>query len=389
MTAISSLTAPPIIREYTVPPGRYSRQPRGASTNYFPRGLAAQRIGSDLAEHPNPSAPRTDLIVLGVVLANAVFTTGASVDSTGGALDVNGQPQSIDIETGTIGWFDTGTGANLLTNADVGRVCFLYDNNTLYKTDLSGTISAAGFVAQVRGDGKVKLRIDPAVYLLAGLPSGVTSDDSAGFVATNLPAGTFSGGVFTVTATGAFPTQDGATIALGDKVVFPLGTIGSQAVSAANEGPYECTVVGATGVQAVFTRPARFAHGATITPGTKVTVGGEGTSYKNTVWVAKPATATKIVGTDDPLMFPAEMIVPLTCSGGTASTGLVPLRGAGLFFVGVDFTGGSPAATTTNIVASTQTPGGIGTASIVIQEQAHLGTLVNTGTATANVIVRQ
>jgi hypothetical protein len=118
-------------------------------------------------------------------------------------------------------------------------------------------------------------------------------------------------------------------------------------------------------------------------------VGGEGTNYKNTSWIAKPATASKVVGTDDPLMFPAEMIIPLTCSSGTATTALCPLRGAGLFWVGVSFTGGSPAVSVTNIVASTQTPGGIGTASIVIQEQAHLGTLVNTGSATATVIVRQ
>jgi hypothetical protein len=40
-------------------------------------------------------------------------------------------------------------------------------------------------------------------------------------------------------------------------------------------------------------------------------------------------------------------------------------------------------------VPSTQTPGGIGTASIVVQEQSVLGTLVNTGSATCNLIVRQ
>jgi hypothetical protein len=65
-------------------------QPRGSSTNFFPKALVAHRIGSDLVEHPDPNNPRADLVVMGIVQANAVFTTGSSTDSSGGALDANG-----------------------------------------------------------------------------------------------------------------------------------------------------------------------------------------------------------------------------------------------------------------------------------------------------------
>lgn len=391
MSAISSLTAPPVIRDLTVPPGARTMQPRGASTNFFPKGLVAHRAGSDLVEHPDPLNPRTDLIVMGIVQANAVFTSGITVDASGGALDGNGNAQSLLVEMGVIGWFDTGASTHKITNANVDQVCYLFDNNTLYLDDLSGTLSAAGYVAQVRADGKVKLRIDASVYLTnqEALPAA-TRNGSARAVMTNIPAGAFANGVWTATATGAIAAQDtGVTVALGDVVVFPPGTITTQVVTGAQSGPYECTVVGATGVKAVFSRPAWFAHGATITPETEVRIGGEGSIFPGTAWRADPVSATKVVDTDDPVMFPSRVVVPITCASGTATIATIPLRAAGKFAVLPDFTGGSPAATTTSLQASTQTPGGIGTASIVIQEQSHLGTLVNTGTATANVLILQ
>ncbi len=84
------------------------------------------------------------------------------------------------------------------------------------------------------------------------------------------------------------------------------------------------------------------------------------------------------------------MIVPLVLASGThAAVTTVPLRAAGLFAILFDFTGGSPAATATSIQATTQTPGPIGTASIVPFEMVALGTTVGTGSSTCNMIVRQ
>lgn len=395
MTAFSSTTGAPPIREFTVPPGSRTMQPRGASTVYYTGGLVMHRVGFDIVEHPLSASPRTDLVAVGTVVATAPsYTTGANTDSNGGALTANGFPDSITVETGTIGWFDSASGQDLITNANVDQVCYAVDNNTLALTDGSGTRSAAGYVAQVRADGKVKVRIDPSVYLVNQDPQvTATSDDSVSYAMTNLPAGSFSGGVWTATATGAISTtQDGLTVtpATGDKVMFPPGTLTTLSVSAANSGPYECVTPGATGVKAVYARTARFAHGAVITPGTRVrvTLGGA-TTFSGTVWRCDPTAANKVVGTDDPVMFPERVVVQKTLGSGTATIATVPLRAAGKFGVYIDFNGGSPAATTTSIQASTQTPGALGTASIVLQEQSVLGTLVNTGTAQCAVTVLQ
>lgn len=381
--------------------GKIVIQPRASAV--FENGSACvHRDGVQLAEVPLSATPRTDLVTLGRYEGDATFTASSTADSAGGALNSDGTKQSITLtpisEMGT-GWFATGTGANLITEANLDQPCFWYDDDTLYLTDLSGTLSYAGHVAAIDPTtGRVAVKSGElwrSLYLLfsAGETAGatVTADGAARLVATNIPAGAFAAGAWTATATGAFPTNDGiaSPLKVGDVLVFPPGTITTQVVAVADSGPYEATVIGATGVKAVFTRPAWFAHGAVIKPHTTVKVGGEGTTYKNTPWVAKPATAAKVVGTDDPGMFPAEMVVAVTCASGTATVSTIPLRAAGLFFAAVEFTGGSPAATTTGLQLSTQTPGGIGTASLVIQEQAHLGTLVNTGSATGNLIVRQ
>lgn len=383
-----------ILRVTTVPDGLVCLQPR-ASAVFYPGGLVAHRRGSNLAEVPLAASPRTDLVIVGKFVGNKKFTASSTADAGGGAVDDLGNPESVTIAPGVLESFDNSSGADEIKATDLDAPVYAVDNNTMSLTSQSGTLSFAGFFDGLDDDGRVRVRMNQgdrnfsSIFSPGESTPGFTSNGSARLVATNLAAGAFSGGVFTATANGALATQDGVAPAVGDVLVLPPGTLTTLVVSAANSGPYEVTSLGAAGSKVVLTRPANFQHGDTITPWTSIAVGGEGTSYKNTRWIAKPATAAKVVGTDDPLMFPEQMIVALTCASGTASTALIPLRAAGLFAVVVTFTGGSPAASVTNIVASTQTPGGIGTASIVIQEQAHLGTLVNTGSATATVLVRQ
>lgn len=370
----------------------------GVAATIYRGSLIGHRPGSELREMLDPTAPRADLIIDGVATNEVTITTAVNADSSGAAVDADGNNFTLNTEAGLCCVFDTGTGANAITSNSVGMPCYGYDSNTLYLTSNGGLLPFVGLIYLFDEDSTVIVNIDAEnpigafVFGPAG-PGGeaVTSDGGARLVATNIPAGAFAAGVWTATSTGVFPTQDGiaAPLTVGDVLVFPPGTITTQVVAAADSGPYEAMVIGAVGVKAVFARPSWYSHGAVIKSPTTVRVTGEGANYKNTPWVAKPATNSKVVGTDDPLMFPSEMVIPLTCASGTATTALCPLRGAGLFAILVSFTGGSPAASVTNIVASTQTPGGIGTASIVIQEQAHLGTLVNTGSATATVLVRQ
>ncbi|MGE5202385.1 MAG: hypothetical protein ACM3O6_10010 [Acidobacteriota bacterium] len=386
--------------------GSISVQPRGGVT-FLPGCIVVRRIGSLLAEIPLAASPRTDLIVLGYwnpVGPGAYVSSSTSVDSNGGEIDADGNKTSITISplsaSGTEDFATAASGANQITSSMVDQPAFVYDDDTYYATDNSGTLSFGGWVVDVDNvSGRVVIKNSEQLRQLYELYSagqatpGYTSDDSVSYAMTNLPAGTFADGVWTATATGAISTtQDGLTVApaAGDKVMFPPGTLTTLVVSAANSGPYECITPGATGVKAVYKRTARFAHGAIITPGTRVrvTLGGA-TTFSGTVWRCDPTTAAKVVGTDDPVMFPERVIVQKTCSSGAATIATVPLRAAGKFSVTCDYNGGTPAATTTSIQASTQTPGALGTASIVIQEQSVLGTLVNTGTATCAVTVLQ
>jgi hypothetical protein len=395
-----------IFRDFRNPGGIVSRQARISQT-FRPGSLCFARRGSEHAEIPLSTAPRPDLLVLGTFVGLASYTSGSVDDGTGGATNTDGSPAMVQMRPGIIGvgngtGFATATsGANQIQAKHVDLPCFAFDDNTIYLTDNGGALPFAGFVDSVNQDGTVAIRCGEdqrvlfELYAAVGLTgaTSATTDDSVSYAMTNLPAGTFSGGVWTATATGAISTtQDGLTVApaAGDKVMFPPGTLTTLVVSAANSGPYECVTAGAMGVAAVYQRTARFAHGAIITPGTrvKVTLGGA-TTFSGTVWRADPTTTTKVVGTDDPVMFPERVLVQKTLAAGTATIATVPLRAAGKFGVYIDFNGGSPAATTTSIQASTQTPGGLGTSSIVLQEQSVLGTLVNTGTATCAVTVLQ
>ena len=386
-------------RKQYVGKGSTSLQARTGVT-FQPGSLVVRRHGSLLAETPLAASPRNDLILIGTFVGTSTYTSSSVADANGGALDpvdlvtkqmVQIQPLSA---SGTLD-FATGTGANKITSANIDDPVYIYDDDTFWLTDNGGQLSWGGYVVDVDANtGRVVIKHSEQYRQFYELYSanqgtyGLTADDTAQYVATNIPAGTFSGGVFTATATGAFPTQDGVTVALGDKMVIPPGTITTQAVTAAQSGVYECTALGATGVKAVWTRTAKWAHGATIVPGTRIRV-QLGAIFAGTTWRADPANLTSVVDTDDPLLFPERVVVAGTCALGTFTISTIPLRAAGKFAVLPDFTGGSPAATTTSLQASTQTPGGIGTASIVIQEQDHLGHLVNTGTATANVLITQ
>ncbi len=165
-------TAQGASREFSVPPGRRCRQPRTAVT-FRPGALVMQRKGTDIAEIPLSASARTDLIALGAFVGTYVFTASSSADGDGGSLDPNGYPESITVEGGHVGWFDTGGSGNRITDADIDTICYAYDDNTLYRTSLGGTLSAVGYVAAIGTGifaGKVKVRLDPAVYAVG--PSG-------------------------------------------------------------------------------------------------------------------------------------------------------------------------------------------------------------------------
>lgn len=353
---------------------------------FSPGELVVRRVGSMLAELVSASAPRSDLILMGTFVGTYDYTAPSTSDDGGGAVDADGSKSSIAVAplsaSGT-GWFSTGTGAHKITAAHVDKPAFMYDGDTYYADDMDGTLSFGGWVAGVDSNtGKVlikhseQLRQLFELYNLGNATAGETEDLYARAVATSLPAGTFSGGVLTLTATGAFSTaQDGVTLEVGDIVNLPLGTITTLTVSAANSGPYQVTSLGATGVSATFARPAKWAHGATIKPGSCVRVGGEGTLFRGSRWFADPATADKVVGTDDPILYPEKVTQSVTLSSSAAAVANVPIRSATKSHVVASLVtaGGTTTSTVGYGIVAAPTPGGIGTATTTVNALASGG----------------
>lgn len=371
-------------------------QPR-AGVVFQPGSAVVHRDGVQLGELPSA---RTDLISLGTFLGESTFTASSSADANGGALDAQGNPQVITVQplsgAGT-GWFSTGTGANQITAAMVDRPCFWFDDDTLYATDLGGTLSFAGYVEGLNpdGSGRVALKSDEQMRCLYELYSageavlGSTQDMTARAVATNLAAGAFAAGVLTPTANGAIGAQDGVTLAVGDVIVLPAGTVGSLTVSAANAGPYEVAAVGAAGSKFSLARPAKWQHGALIAP-SRVKLGGEGTLFHGSVWYADPATATKVVGTDDAVLYPERVTQQVALALSTATIANVPIKSASKSNVLCQLAAAGGVQTSTvaygPIVAPT--PGGIGTASLVVDAIASGMTKNGTAdTSTVNVTI--
>jgi len=371
-----------VFRNSRVPGGIVSLQAR-PSVAFRPGSIVGHRIGSELAEIPLSASPRTDLIFDGYFVGQQLFTSSSDVDGGGGAVDADGNPQMVTIEPGYLGWFHTGSGVNEIKADNIDAPCFVYDDDTLYLTDLNGTLSFGGFVDDVSAEGLVRVRMTEQSRTLYSLFSageatpGATSDLGARAVATSLPAGSFSGGVYTATANGAMGTQDGVTMAVGDILFLPAGTLTTLVVSAANSGPYEITALGAGGAKIVLTRPARWADGAIITPESTVRVGGEGTLFKNTRWPAGPATAAKIVGTDDPVMYPDKVTQAVVLVAGHKVVTNVPIRHAtgGTNFLSVRLTADTCTLTTGGYHPLSIVAGGIGTASVDLTACVAAGTI--------------
>lgn len=361
------------------------------SSTYYPGGLVGHLPGSNLAI-PVTAGVSPDLIIVGYTPDYLI--TSATVDGNGIALDADGITKLyVRIEDGLLGYFDTGASAHAILDGNRDQPCWASDNNTLYLDNPGGLLPFAGIIHHVDADGSVHVWIrasSGAAALFAPAEAGVgaTYDDSAAYVATSLPAGTFSGGVFTATTPGAFSTaQDGVTPALNDKVLVPPGVLGSLTVTAAQSGLYYFSNMGGSGVSMTLTRAPSWQYGATITPMTRIRI-QFGTALGGTNWTAEPATASKKVGTDDPKLAPDRVIMSgLLASGTVTLAPAFPLRSTS--FVSAQPTGGSPAATTNSIQPSTVTPGAVGTASLVLQAQSHLGALVNTDASTFNVLISQ
>lgn len=376
MTALASPFG--AIRQHESPYGLQCGQSR-ISVTYQKGSLVAHRRGSRLYEVPLASAKRSDLIFVGTFIGNEEFAASASADGDGGALNTDGSQQIVSAHPGGTGWFDTGSGANAITTAHVGMPCFAFNDNTLYLTDLSGTLSYVGMIQDVNTAGKVKVNIEP----LAGLQGIYSAANTAppivhGVVVANVA----DLAAFTV-------ANNGITHIEGNRILLTAQTTAAQC------GIY---VVGAVDAGAApLTRSADMSTGAVVRAGTVIEVGPGNTEYSGSTWKALTTQAGgATVGTHDPVFYPKTYKQTVTLAAGTYTigTGSTATPDEALFLrsdASVQLSLNTPNTTTltTEYCAPTasRTAGKPGTAALLLRANVAAGTINVADVSTVDVAV--
>jgi len=100
-----------------------------------------------------PGATATGSVGAGVAKSNGGLDRWANAGSDGAS--------NVDVEEG-IFKFGNSSAGDAITKAEVGKLCYIVDDQTVAKTDGTGTRSKAGLVEYVDTDGNVFVRFDVA-----------------------------------------------------------------------------------------------------------------------------------------------------------------------------------------------------------------------------------
>jgi hypothetical protein len=233
-----------------------------------------------------------------------------------------------------------------------------------------------------------------------GPATAVKGSSVAGFcraVMTTVATSTTYTGTTTNTLTfgsnAAIGTQDGiTTLAVGDCVFLPGGTLGSCAITACDTGPWIISVLGTGSVKCVLTRPTWYQTGQNIPIMYQLSIGPEGTQFADTKWTSwanTPATATASIipvgkTATDPLFYPDHVAFNGTLATGFFTTTTIPIRSltqSSFAYQPTNYSGGT---TTAKFIMGAISSGGaataigyIGTGSVSITACAVAGTVVS------------
>ena len=287
------------------------------------------------------------------------------------------------------------TGVNAPTVSTTFGTPLFAETDQTVGTLAGSTAVIAGRFYGLEPDGRARVYISPDASWFDGVVADVEPTNSRAnyvrAVVTSIVGASYTGtgtGVLTF-ATGAM-TTDGVSVSAGDVVHLQGGTLGSCAITAADTGPWVVTVKGATGVAAVFTRPAWYQTGQVLPNAYGFDVGTEGTLFGGVHWTMWGGAAVTI-GTTDPSLYPDRVITQLTINSGVASAlTTVPIRSASKSVVTaqlVSFSGGTPTGGT-SINALVLTPGYANTASFVLTlTGTALADFTPSGAIVANVVI--
>lgn len=269
------------------------------------------------------------------IFGGALFATNAAGNvvpaSANGALKCWGRCQRTVVNTTAAGFGAAGalfaeaaTGVYFFNNdagspftaADVYVPGYAVDDNTVSKSDAGGTrpyvgyMVPAGTINNLRSSGEVAMAVGMANPYAANAELGTSTTT---FRARNIAT------AGNVTSLAAFTVagNDGVTNVAGDVIILDTQT------TAAQNGPYVVGAV-ATGT-APLTRPDWWASGSTVKTGLSIRIGGEGTVFKNTRWVAMLAADSFVVDTTDPKLYPDFVSGATQLTSGTFTISTVPV----------------------------------------------------------------
>lgn len=182
---------------------------------------AGSLVAANASGYATPGAASTTLTYLG--------RAEEQVDNTGGA---NGAKTVNVRRRKAFKWKNSGTSA--VTQAELGKVCYIEDDQTVSKTDQAGTLSAAGVVVGIDSDGVWVAEAEKAV---------LTAMVSLNFPSINAAASSD----LTITVAGA---AVGDAVALGLPAAPTAGLVFDAFVSAANTITVRATNITAGAVDA-------------------------------------------------------------------------------------------------------------------------------------------
>lgn len=260
---------------------------------------AGGMVASNASGYAQPADATATVRIWGLAQKLADNTSGSNGDI------------SVEVQQGVFYMKnDTGTA---LTQADIGKYCYVKDDETVSGSDSAGTRPVAGVVFDV------DTSLGVAVGLGFSSPYQLNPEVSAGSTSFIARGTGPSSNVSDLTAF-TVASNDGITYVAGDQVLLYAQT------AAKDNGPY---VVGAvSGGTAALTRPDWWPTGATMPAGTVIRLEGEGTLFGATQWKVCAASAAIVVGTDSAAIFPGYVGQQTTLNSGTKALNNVPILSA-------------------------------------------------------------
>lgn len=300
------------------------------------------------------------------------------VDNSAGAAAA----ETVEVEVGAFYLAQTGT---TITKAHFGRNVFVVDDATISLDDSGGLRPLAGWVKNVRSDGRVAVQLgEVSPYELDNGPVPTSDAFTARLVITSIAAYTRTDGVIEANANGALANQDGVAPAVGDVLLLPEGT----AAAAADAGPWIVESLGAGGAKFKLRRPDWWAHGATYKLAAVIEVGPAGTLWKGSSWKTF-ATAAQLIGTDAPLLWPRSFQRKVTLVAGTVNVA-GPIRSVTETMVQITRRTPNTSTATTGgyqCEEASRTAGAIGTGEVDIMAAVAAGTINNADISTLDVLI--